>query len=140
MEGYKENKKRGEKGFSLIEIIIVLLIISIIASVTIPRYFDTKNRAKVAEAYTDLHFLRRALSMYEADRSRYVKGNITDYQVLKDSLKTLYGEVYLTLPDTPAFDFVSYISNGSTYTIVVIAKDLHHTQIVATPEGVTEVH
>jgi MSHA pilin protein MshA len=40
-------KKRNQKGFTLIEIIAVLVILGILAAIAIPKYMDMQNEAKI---------------------------------------------------------------------------------------------
>jgi prepilin-type N-terminal cleavage/methylation domain-containing protein len=49
MTNIRKNKKllRNQKGFTLVEIIAVLVILGILAAVAIPRYFDLQSEAQV---------------------------------------------------------------------------------------------
>ncbi len=61
------------KGFSLIEMVIVILILGIIAAVAAPRMFDTANTAEQNTTRQQLAVLRNAIEMYRA-RTGYYPG------------------------------------------------------------------
>lgn len=54
-----------QKGFSLIEILAVLGIISILSAIAIPRYTAVRERAYVSTMIGDLHNLRLAQELYQ---------------------------------------------------------------------------
>jgi general secretion pathway protein G len=59
------------KGFSLVELVVVILILGILAAVAAPRMFDTANNARDNGTRSSLTILRDAIELYRADNSAY---------------------------------------------------------------------
>ncbi|MES2392506.1 MAG: prepilin-type N-terminal cleavage/methylation domain-containing protein [Acidobacteriota bacterium] len=64
------SRKRGERGFTLIELIIVMAIIAILSSIAIPRFLQAVNKAKEAVLKEDLHTMRGAIDSYTVDKEK----------------------------------------------------------------------
>lgn len=64
--------KRTRKGFTLIELLIVVVIIGILAAIAIPKFADTKRKAYVTAAKSDLKNLIPAAEAYFSDNATYV--------------------------------------------------------------------
>ncbi len=60
-----------QKGFTLIELVIVVAIIGILASVAVPAYSDYVLRGKLTEASTQLASMRVKLEQYYQDNRSY---------------------------------------------------------------------
>lgn len=63
---------RNNKGFTLIEVMIVVVIIGILAAVALPSYSDYVTRGKIPEATSALATLRVKLEQYYQDNRTYV--------------------------------------------------------------------
>ena len=64
-------KRKPKAGFSLIEMVIVILILGIIAAVAAPRMFDTAEQAEINTTRQQLAVLRNAVEMYRAQNGTY---------------------------------------------------------------------
>ncbi|WP_279388575.1 type II secretion system protein [Acidipila rosea] len=60
---------RGEKGFTLVELMVVMLIIGILAAIAIPSYMASIKNAREAVLKEDLHVMRQAIDSYTMDKA-----------------------------------------------------------------------
>lgn len=68
---------RHRKGFSLIELMIVVTIIGILSAIAIPTYMGVQKRARRSEFKTNLEILRLLEEKAFAERGAYVAGGDT---------------------------------------------------------------
>lgn len=66
-----KNSKSLEKGFSLIEILVVLMIIGLLATVVAINVLPSQDRARIDKAQTDIRILEQALELYRLDMFSY---------------------------------------------------------------------
>ena len=62
-----------KKGFTLVELLVVLAILALLLTLAVPRYFNGIERAKEATLKQDLNTLRESIDKYYADTGRYPK-------------------------------------------------------------------
>ena len=62
--------RRGQSGFTLVELIIVMAIIAILVSIAAPMYSVSVVRAREATLKQDLYHLRQSIDQYTMDKQR----------------------------------------------------------------------
>jgi prepilin-type N-terminal cleavage/methylation domain-containing protein len=67
-----------ERGFTLMELLLVMLIIAILAAVAIPSFLDQQNKAHDAAAATTLATAYRAMEIYRVDHGSYCSAHVSD--------------------------------------------------------------
>lgn len=65
--------RRGEKGFTLVELAVAVVIIGVLAAFGVPRYLASVERARAAEAFTYLSTVGSAQERYAARLGSYAK-------------------------------------------------------------------
>jgi prepilin-type N-terminal cleavage/methylation domain-containing protein len=63
--------RRTIRGFTLIELIVVMAIVALLASIAAPRYFQSLERARENSLRTSLAVMRDAIDQFAADKGRY---------------------------------------------------------------------
>ena len=58
-------------GFTLIELMVVVVILGILAAVVVPRVMDRPDQARISAAKTNINAIRSALDMYKLDNHVY---------------------------------------------------------------------
>jgi len=82
---------RLTKGFTLIEVLVVMVIIATLLSLVAPRYFETVERSKESTLKHDLIIMRDAIDKYYSDKGAY-----------PDTLEDLVQQKYLrAIPEDP---------------------------------------
>ncbi len=62
---------KKQSGFTLIEVIVVLVILGILASIIAPNVIGNVDKARVVKAKQDIRAIESALQMYRVDNFRY---------------------------------------------------------------------
>src|SRR5882762_11818012 len=70
-EGSRQPGAWRTRGFTLIEIMVVVIIIGLLAAIIVPSLMGNVDKANVAKAKQDIRALEAALSMYYLDNSKY---------------------------------------------------------------------
>ena len=98
--------KRGEAGFTIIELLVVLALISILATMGMAQYRNGQIHAREAVLKTDLFDLRDAIDQYYADKGMYpstLDALVTDGYIRKIPVDpiTNAADTWQTVPSEP---------------------------------------
>lgn len=104
-----------KKGFTLMELIIVVIIIGILAMIGLPQYFKVTERGKAAEAFTTLGVLRNAQIRFASEGNGTTAATIGELDVTIPTLK------YFSTPTVAAVANIS--GAGAASNIAMIQRN-----------------
>ena len=67
----RKNKSIKINGFTLIEVMVVVVILSILAAIVVPKIMDRPEQARITKAKSDIRALEAALNLYRLDNMIY---------------------------------------------------------------------
>jgi type II secretion system protein G len=79
-------RAQGSRGFTLIELIVVMAIVALLVSIAAPRYFLSVENARDQSLRTSLRVMRDAIDQFQADKGRYPQSleELTDNRYLRE--------------------------------------------------------
>lgn len=123
--------KNFQKGFTLIELMIVVAIIGILAAIAIPAYQDYTIRAKVTEAYSVLNAAKVNVSEYFVSEGDWPT-TIADSGFKADTKTKFVSALTMTRIDDTSVDLTAALSDkvkkgfetkNSSLTLTVVSAD-----------------
>lgn len=70
-QGPAPTARSRQRGFTLIEIMVVVIIIGLLAAVVVPQFLGRVDDARISKAKQDIQAIETALTMYKLDNFRY---------------------------------------------------------------------
>jgi prepilin-type N-terminal cleavage/methylation domain-containing protein len=131
-----ETKKTRCRGFTLVELLVVILVIALLAAMAVPRFIEVRNKSFVGAAIHDAGLVRKVLAYYEVDWNSY-PAVAASYADLEAQLIDINGRPYGQMPPSNTFSFVSYgLDLNNLFVLRVQARDNSGTILRCTPDGI----
>jgi general secretion pathway protein G len=120
-------RRQAKRGFTLVEIMLVVVIIGILAALVIPRIAGNSERARVTAAQADINGgIKSALGQYEVDNGFYPRA-LQDLLVQPANAKNWHGPYLDKLPQDPwGNNYIYYFPgkhNPSSYDLLSPGPD-----------------
>ena len=118
----KIRHRLNQKGFTLVELMVVIAILGVLAAIALPKFTDSTTSANTAKAQADLRTIDSAIVMYQAQKGTD-PGNLAALKtagLLVDEPKPPSGKCFIgkstsdTVPDTTKYDFENSADTGNT--------------------------
>ncbi|MFA7668036.1 MAG: type II secretion system major pseudopilin GspG [Burkholderiaceae bacterium] len=107
------NVRHRQRGFSLIEIMVVVVIVGIMAALIVPNLMERPDQARAVAARQDIGALMQALKLYRLDNGRYPTSEQGLEALLGGQQAGGTGQAYLDhLPNDPWGTPYQYLNPG----------------------------
>ena len=80
-------RSQGESGFTLVELLVVMLILGLLAAIAVPSFFNQRDKARDADAKAGVRTSQTAMETYATDNNgSYVGADATALRAIEQTL------------------------------------------------------
>lgn len=124
----------NQKGTTILELMLVVVIIGILSMVSMTEYFKVHDRAYVGAAINDLQVFKTAISMHDAEWGIFPPAPANSMMALVNQLRDPYGLPYIDPPSGDNWRSFTYDPPAAgdlmgDYSLTVVCNDHSSTQI-----------
>jgi type IV pilus assembly protein PilA len=129
------SRLRADDGFTLVELLVVILIIGILAAIGIPMLINQRQKAQDAEAKTGVVTAAKAMVIYGHDHGGYLNATKADLAKLDVALQQFRGLTVTSTDDTFTVSVESAAGSGAAYSIQRTAAGAEQRDCTTPGEG-----
>lgn len=113
-------RKTNSKGFTIIELLVVIVIIGILVALALPQLFAAQARGRDTERKNDLKNIKTQLETYFNDEGSYPTGTL---EAERETLNLSEADIEAPRDNNPPYEYIPS-TDGSTY---VLRTELENT-------------